>query len=54
MREKLISFSLFLFSVFKQNAIYKYGGELWPQSIQANVPDSVIKNSIDAPESKAS
>ena len=53
MREKLISFSLF-FSVFKKNAIYKYGGELWPQSIQANVPESVIKNSIDAPESKAS
>ena len=51
MREKLISFSL---SVFKQNAIYKYEGELWPQSIQVNVPDSVIKNSMDAPESKAS
>ena len=50
-REKLISFSL---SVFKQNVIYKYEGELWPQSIQVNVPDSVIKNSMDAPELKAS
>ena len=41
-------------SVFKQNATYKYEGELWLQSIQVNVPDSVIKNSMDAPESKAS
>ena len=56
--EKLVSLwgknSFHFLSVFKQNAIYKYEGELWPQSIQVNIPDSVIKNSMDAPESKAS